>query len=233
MRLLQLSAPAAPDEHWRAFESRSGLEVRFLGLGPASSREEALEAAGGADLELAWCRQVHGADAVEAASGSCGPGDALHAGRTGIALCVVTADCVPVVVGSPSRVAVIHAGWRGIAAGVVPKTLARLGAGPSLSAWLGPAIGACCYEVGPEVARAVVEASGEQARVDRGSDRPHLDLHAAVAAQLAECGVRDLARVDACTRCRNDALWSYRRLGKGAGRNWTFAWLAGPGALIE
>jgi YfiH family protein len=138
----------------------------------------------------------------------------------------VTADCVPVLLGGGSRIAAVHAGWRGIAAGIVGAALTRLGVpGRELIAWLGPAIGACCYEVGDEVAREVAAASGSAVVADGPRGRPHLDLAAAVAAQLRRGGVEQLRTVDRCTRCDDGRLWSYRREGPEAGRNVAFVWL--------
>jgi len=58
------------------------------------------------------------------ASGLQGEGDALISERDGLALCVVTADCVPVLLAGPDGLAAVHAGWRGIAGGVIPAALA-------------------------------------------------------------------------------------------------------------
>jgi len=197
---------------------------------------------------VAGLRQVHGAVVLEARGrgdlehadsddGACGNGDALVTGRRGLALSVVTADCVPVLVAAGRRVAAIHAGWRGVVAGVVAATVGRLrevGAGEptAWSAWIGPAIGGCCYEVGDDVAAAVAAASTPEAVLEGGrfrvggasGDRPHVDLAAAVRHQLAAAGVERIGWRIACTRCDFDALWSHRRDGGGAGRNHAFVW---------
>jgi YfiH family protein len=223
---MEFSAPTSEHVHWMA-EGRAGpIEVRFLGRGPSRDRAEALAAAGGGELEPAWCRQVHGNSCIQARPGECGEGDALVTDRPGIALSVATADCVPVVVGADHSLAVVHAGWRGIAAGVVAKAAAALRAGSS-TAWIGPAIGPCCYEVDHDVARAVVEASDADVIVRRAAGKSYLSLQRAVAFQLRQAGVESISRVhDACTRCHAQGLHSYRREGQGAGRNLTFAWFS-------
>ncbi|HEX2164551.1 MAG TPA: laccase domain-containing protein, partial [Thermoanaerobaculia bacterium] len=93
------------------------------------------------------------------------------------------------------------------------------------TAWIGPALGPCCYEVGEEVAEAVAAAS-DPAVVSRpaAGARPRLDLAAAARRQLAALGVEDVRTVAACTRCEADLLWSYRRDGRRAGRNHAFIW---------
>lgn len=220
----------APTGHplWAA--SQGSIEVRFAGRGPGDRPEAA--AAAGAPGRLAWSRQVHSVRVLAAAPGACGQGDALTTRRAGLALSVVTADCVPVLIGGDGAVTAVHAGWRGIAGGVVSAALERLGHGAptaaELTAWLGPAIGACCYEVGSDVARRVARASTEAAIVAVDHGKPHLDLAAAVTAQLDLAGVRTVRRVDACTRCRPDLLWSYRRDGPRAGRNLALVWLERP-----
>lgn len=205
-----------------------GVEARFVGRGPVAERAAILASVVGRPLPVAWARQVHSATVLTADSGCSGEGDALVTHRQGLALAVATADCVPVIVGARNALAVIHAGWRGIAAGVVSAAVARLGDdAAALRAWIGPAIGPCCYEVDWEVASRV-GAAAEAPRVVRrnaGAGRkPHLDLPAAVAAQLAQSGVRNVEVVRQCTRCAAN-LWSHRRDGTGLGRNLTFAWL--------
>jgi len=225
---------------------RGPVEVRFVGRGAdpdggsAPPRRELLAAVTGRDLPVAELRQVHSADVLVASVGLVGNGDALWSGRSGLALSVVTADCVPVVLAArgPSgawRIAVAHAGWRGIVAGVVPRTIAALGVPPPrLSTWIGPAIGACCYEVDDGVARQVAAATSAACVLPPGSrelpgfrDKPHLDLAAAVRHQLTVAGAPAPRIVLRCTRCDDRTLWSYRREGKGAGRNHAFVWLEG------
>jgi len=122
-------------------------------------------------------------------------------------------------------VAAVHAGWRGVAAGVVPAavaSLARRGIEPAgLLAAVGPAIGACCYEVGADVAARVVAAAGGRADLATGGpERVLLDLKGAVREQLARSGIarESILLAPWCTRCRGDLFFSYRRDGDSAGR---------------
>jgi YfiH family protein len=91
---------------------------------------------------------------VEAQSpGRLGDADAIITRQVGLPIAVATADCVPVVIEAETAVAVVHAGWRGAAAGVLlaaRRALEAAGHHPERAA-IGPAIGPCCYEVGPEV----------------------------------------------------------------------------------
>ena len=228
--------------------------VRFTGRGPVPRPSpggllEALEPQAEGDErnapEPAWARQIHSSRVLEARAGDCGEGDALVTVRAGLALSVVTADCVPLLLASSEPggpLAAVHAGWRGIAAEIVPRTLERLEdalgtPGSSLVAWIGPAIGPCCYEVGAEVAERVARVSAEdvvrrppKTGPGAGQGKPHLDLAGAVRSQLVAAGVADVRCADRCTRCNPTELWSYRREGEGAGRNYAFVWVRRAGA---
>lgn len=224
---------------WRA--SNGGLEVRFVGRGPGGTRTAILRRVEGRELPVAQARQIHSDRVLPARPGHVGEGDALWTDRRGLALSVITADCVPLVLASSDRrrIAAVHAGWRGIVAGVVERTVEALGVpADELEAWIGPAIGICCYEVGEEVAGQVAEAAGPEVVApgrrlrpegDAGraaEPRPHLDLAGAVGRQLVRLGVPAPRTVVRCTRCDGEKLWSYRREGSGVGRNVAYVWLA-------
>ncbi len=104
-----------------------------------------------------WPRQVHGGTVLRVdRPGPAGDGDGLITDGP-LAVAVATADCVPVIVEGDTTTAIIHAGWRGMAAGVVAAGVeAMMVAGDTpRRAAIGPSIGPCCYEVGPEVVAAV------------------------------------------------------------------------------
>ena len=112
--------------------------------------------------------QVHGAVVLSADSGSAlGEADASVATRPGVAVGVVTADCVPVLVAAGAHaVAAVHAGWRGLARGVIPRALealAQAAPGVGVVAAIGPSIGPCCYEVDAPVIEAMRERFGAAA----------------------------------------------------------------------
>ena len=114
------------------------------------------------DHEPCWLDQVHGSDVVRAARYATAPRADASIGDAGSPPCaVLTADCLPVVLcdATGTRVGIAHAGWRGLAGGVIERCVAAMErpAG-ELLAWLGPAIGAESYEVGPEVRGACLAA---------------------------------------------------------------------------
>jgi hypothetical protein len=111
----------------------------------------------------ATVNQIHGDRVVVVDEpGVAGDADALATGRAGLPLAVFTADCMGVVVMGERGVGVAHAGWRGMAKGVVSALVETMGAAGlrPVSAWCGPTIGACCYEVGPEVAELFAASVG-------------------------------------------------------------------------
>ncbi|HYG65367.1 MAG TPA: polyphenol oxidase family protein [Thermoanaerobaculia bacterium] len=223
-----MEGPVPVGGHWIWRDRHHDTQILFAGRGPDRSdeRDAVLQRIAPGAPPVAWAKQIHSARVLPALPGACGEGDAL-VGEMGLALSVVTADCVPVVLAGPGGLAAVHAGWRGIAARIVAATLDQLD-GPltQWTAWIGPAIGPCCYEVGEDVAEQVAAVSGPEVILPavHPGQRPHLDVTAAVRRQLEDAGVRDVRVISHCTLCDGERLWSYRRDGKGAGRNLAFIW---------
>ncbi len=169
-----------------------------------------------ADLAgTAMLRQVHSRRCVRADrpwSGDRPEADAVCTDRAGVLVGVRTADCIPILLADPRRraVAAVHAGWRGVAAGVLPGAVQTMvseyGSAPAgIEAAIGPGIGACCFEVGDEVAD---QFSSDF--VDRSPARPHVDLVAALESQLTDFGVESVAVARQCTSCDLDRYFSHR-----------------------
>ena len=119
-----------------------------------------------------------------------------------LALLVLVADCLPVALAGEGRIGMLHCGWRGLADGIIEKAVASFRAAPAAA--VGPGIGVCCYEVGPEVLERFADLEGV-ARDD------HLDLRAVAELRLREAGVDRIEHVDHCTSCRPDLYFSHRR----------------------
>lgn len=171
-----------------------------------------------AGTRLAWLQQVHGTAVLEADSGATPEADALWTGEAGLACCVLTADCLPVLLctADGTRVAAAHAGWRGLAAGVLEAAVAALNPGDQpCFAWLGPAIGPAVFEVGSEVRAAFLEGPGDGiAHCFTPSSRPGhylADLHALARLRLERLGVRQISAIQACTYRDDEQYFSYRR----------------------
>jgi YfiH family protein len=152
--------------------------------------------------------------------------DGLVTDRAGPVLGAFAADCIPILFADPRArvIGACHAGWRGTVAGVAPNVLARmieLGARPAdVRVALGPSIGPCCFEVGPEVVDAFRAAFGDvPGMVVRGPNKDHIDLRRAMRASLERAGVAPAHIDDAppCTKCEAERFFSYRRDGMEGG----------------
>jgi YfiH family protein len=185
----------------------------------------------GIDATLATCNQVHGATVTRAPSAKawqeCDSCDALWTGAPNHALAIKIADCLPVTLIDPEHRAIanIHSGWRGAAQRITAAALDTLERESSFRAttavaYLGPSIRVCCFEVGEEVVDELARAYGDIAPfVDRTKTKPHVDLTAVTAALLRERGVAQVHDSGLCTRCEGSIFHSYRRGGRGSGRN--------------
>jgi len=171
------------------------------------------------DTPLHLATQVHGA-AVHVAGEGPAPAippvaDAVLTRRSGLAVGVRTADCLPVLFADAGAgvVGAAHAGWRGLVAGVLGAAideLVRLGAARErLRAAFGPCIGVCCFEVGAEVAELFADRPDAVQRA--AGARPHVDLVAAARHDLRRAGLTLPPVVTGlCTACRTDLFHSWR-----------------------
>jgi len=171
--------------------------------------------------------QVHGAGVVQiegeepAVVPDC---DALITDLEETLLTAVTADCVPLALFADGAVSVVHAGWRGLAEGVIQAAVRDLcdlaGVGPeNVIAFVGPAAGVCCYEVGDEVLQAIGVTAVHSGRMLSSADTAIRQLDAA--------GVNQIEAVDICTICADPSvLNSFRRDGDNSGRQGVLAWLS-------
>jgi len=222
----------------------------------AANRAKFAAAVAAKQMTLVTLRQIHSdvIHVVAAPAADAPKADALATRTPGLLLGVQTADCVPILLADTRQraVAAIHAGWRGTLARIAVKALGRMrmefGTRPrDVVAALGPAIGRCCYEVGPEVTQAFAAQfraaadwfDGPFDQLAHGEEplwlpwltmmppghvppppRVQLDLRAANRWQLADAGVPEskIAASNLCTACRTDLLFSYRREGAKTGR---------------
>ncbi|MER5884485.1 peptidoglycan editing factor PgeF [Streptomyces sp. NPDC001941] len=197
-----------------------------------ANRELAAKSLGLDPGRVVWMNQVHGRD-VAVVEGPWETSevpavDAVVTARRGLALAVLTADCVPVLLADPVAgvVAAAHAGRPGMVAGVVPaavEAMVSLGADPSrMIARTGPAVCGRCYEV-PERMRAEVAAVRPESYAETSWGTPAVDVASGVHAQLAELGVPDRQASGVCTLESRDH-YSYRR-DRTTGRLAGYVWL--------
>ena len=177
--------------------------------------------------------------------------DAIITNQCGIAIGVLTADCVPILLADPVKkvVGVVHAGWRGTVKAVVQTAVETMvkqfgSDGKALLAAIGPSIGSCCYKVDEVVAKEFGgneylillypplkkgESKGDLAKGGRGDVEWGLDLKRANFIQLLNMGIleKNISVENLCTSCRNDLFFSYRKDGKITGRQLNFIMMKG------
>ncbi len=204
--------PESVDRNWRRVTAVTGGALRFVTM-----------------------RQVHGTEitVVDEPEHAGGDADALVTRARGVALSVLTADCVPMlwVAATAAVIAATHAGWRGTLAGIAARTLhclqGEFGVEPAdVSVALGPAIGACCYEIDSEIVDQLQHRWGAMPDAVRraGAAKSMLDLRAANTAILTRLGVPEsrITAIGPCTRCAAKQYFSYRAAGGSTGRQLSF-----------
>ena len=178
----------------------------------------------GADIQWQWLQQVHGNEVVVIESKR-KPliADALVTRTTGVACCVLTADCLPVFIAAKngSEVAIVHAGWRGMASGIIENTIRTLVTpAADVAVWLGPAIGPCHFEVGEEVKQLFSSAAGASQsdseiagcfQASEHSGKYMADLFQLARIKLHRLGINHISGGGLCTYCQPELFYSYRR----------------------
>jgi len=178
--------------------------------------------------QLQATRHVHGTAVWRVGEPAAEPAeyDGMVCDRIGPVLGAFAADCIPLVFAEPEArvIGAAHAGWRGTVGGVANNVVTRmveLGArADRVRVALGPSIGPCCFEVGPEVVEQFRTAFGNvPGMVVAGPKKDHLDLRVATRALLEKIGVRPEHIDDRppCTKCEAARFFSYRRDGKDGG----------------
>src|SRR5574337_867389 len=243
MKILRLEVP-----HWERFDGLiHGFLGRVSSQDRPSNAAFRLSSDNGDDAEAVksnWCelklglglrdisiitaKQVHGNAILKVCNATdklAGIGDGLMTDAPNLCVGVMAADCVPLLFIEPIRkiAAAVHAGWRGTAAGIAALTVASMreayGIDPAvLHVAMGPSIGPCCYEVGPEVVEQIAANWREELRVAWRPEgvKGRLDLRALNAAQLLGAGIpqTQISKIGPCTACCVGDFYSYRKEGK-------------------
>ena len=174
--------------------------------------------------------------------------DALITNAPCVSIGVFTADCVPIFLFDPIRVAVgiVHAGWRGAVQGIAAKTVQRMqeafGSDPKgMRAAIGPSIGRCCYDVHQDVYNEfhekfpsyasslfkeiagtgnIIAPDSNGARQEPEQKKWNLDLWLASRLQLEDCGLNKecISETGICSACNSHEFFSVRKLGPKTGR---------------
>lgn len=177
-----------------------------------------------------WLQQVHGIAVLDAETALCGAEADAAVARIANRVCVVmTADCLPVLLcdRAGTVVAAAHAGWRSLAAGILERTVKKMGCpADQLMAWLGPAIGPQAFEVGDEVRAAFIqhEAAAAEAFAAGAKGKWLADIFLLARQRLSLAGVPDVYGGGLCTFNDTERFFSYRRDGI-TGRMGSLIWL--------
>lgn len=170
------------------------------------------------ELSIQWLNQVHGDEVVtiKQVTNELISADASITCEKGIALAIMTADCLPILLSSRkgTEIAAIHGGWRPLAANIIEKTLAKMQVNSSeIIAWLGPCIGKTAFEVGMDVYSSFVNQSTafDSAFQSIGNKKFLADLHQIAKIQLRQQGVTHIMQLSECTYTLTDKYFSYRR----------------------
>jgi len=201
--------------------------LREGGDDPSAVRENrrlAAAALGVRPDRLLLGRQVHGSRVVtdrEVANAEKPPeADAILSRTPGVAVGVLTADCVPVLLAESLAgvVAAVHVGWRGALSGAVEAAVSAMAAEGAMRectvAAVGPAISAARYEVGPEFREEFLDRdpfSAAHFRRDAASGRICFDLPGYVFCRLAEARVACIESLGLCTYGDPARFFSHRR----------------------
>lgn len=145
-------------------------------------------------------------------------GDAIVTNKPGIAIGVLTADCVPILLADEKKgvIGAVHAGWKGAIGGVIEAgigAMKTLGA-KHITATIGPAIEQYSYEVGAEFYEQFLKASPDNAQYFEPSSRDghHLfDLKGYVRGRLEKAGISSINVLANDTCLEEHLFFSYRR----------------------
>ncbi|MEL7128155.1 MAG: peptidoglycan editing factor PgeF [Pseudomonadota bacterium] len=188
----------------------------------AANRARIAEAIGAeSSAHLLSCHQHHSADAllVEAPFSGRPKGDAMVTRTPGLALAILTADCVPVLFADREAgvIGAAHSGWKGAMGGICDATLEAMEAigakTDRIIAAIGPAIGQASYEVGPEFQDRFLAHRKSSDRFFRPSkgDRLLFDIQGFVHNSLTRAGVSQVDVIARDTCALDEHYFSNRR----------------------
>ncbi len=146
--------------------------------------------------------------------------DGLVTTQPRLALGILTADCAPVLMADAKAhiIGAAHAGWRGALNGIleaVIEAMIELGARRNtIVVGVGPMIGRCSYEVGPEFPAPFLEqaeANGDLFYLGRREGHFMFDLNGYIARRLGRAEVKQIQILPCDTCAEENRFFSYRR----------------------
>ncbi len=177
--------------------------------------------------EPEWLNQTHSHRVVVVEDSASRHADASVTREPNRPLCILTADCLPVLLCNQSgtEVAAIHAGWRGLADHIIEQTLEKMQSTPdTLMAWIGPAICSTCYPIGEELYGTFSTRYPFTIPTFSIKDtHRHADLPKMAELILHQAGVPQVFQSGVCSFEAEKTYYSYRRAAK-TGRMGTLIW---------
>ncbi len=193
----------------------------------AENKRIAMQLMGLDETALATLYQIHSTDVVTVTSpfkdGERPKADAMVTRQPGIALGILTADCVPILFADVENgvIGAAHSGWKGTAGNISARVISAmevLGARKSsIYAAVGPAIQQASYEVGPDFPAPflALDSSNEKFFIPSEKTGHHMfDLTGFVKSQLENLGIAKTDLVDQDTCTEESSFFSYRRMYK-------------------
>lgn len=238
MRLIYPDWPAAP--HIKAFTTTrcggysdipyaSWNLAHHVGDDPDSVKQNREKLLTQLPQEPIWLEQIHSHHVIEAGDKQrYQKADGAFSTTPQTVCCVMTADCLPVLLcdKSGTMVASIHGGWRGLAQGIIAAAVNNLPTNTNnLMAWLGPAIGPKHFAVGLEVKQQFVQLDPSlEVAFQPYQDRWLADIYHIARQQLQQLGVQAVFGGHHCTYAEDELFYSYRRDGQ-TGRMASLIWI--------
>lgn len=178
-----------------------------------------------------WLNQQHTNRVINLDETNSQDADGSYTAKKDIICCVLTADCLPILLSDKSgtEVAAIHAGWRGLASGIIDNGIKHFKHSPKeLFAWIGPAISRDHYEIDNSVRSQFLhnDIDSAPAFIPSRTDHWRLDLPKLAKQYLKKCGITQIYGGDYCTFSDVKRFYSYRRDGGKTGRIATLIWLS-------
>ena len=148
--------------------------------------------------------------------------DAILTKNSSLALCVLTADCSPILIYEKSKqiVGCIHAGWKGAINGIIENTLKKLkeigGDAEQLVVCIGPCISQESYEVKKDFYSTFTKKSKENDSFfsKNRKDSFNFDLRGFVNKKFKDCGVPQVDNINVDTFAMKNEYFSHRRAKK-------------------
>ena len=182
--------------------------------------------------EMVYTKQVHGNIVRVASRIDCRhpydpipyEADGLVTNEKNLPLIAFTADCIPMLLSDPidGVIAAVHCGWRSTVSDIVGNAIdamCRLDAElKNIRAAIGPGIGFCCFETGPEIPEAIVSFLGKNSAASFFYPKTNVagkfmvDLKGVNRTRLLQKGIpaENITVSDECTVCSSQKYWSHR-----------------------